>query len=439
MENKTKGKSHLTFSERNKIQGGLANKKSLKEIAFELHKNPSTISREIKAHMFVKKKGRHYSRYFNDCSYRNICNMHYVCDDLNCVKESCGHCGKCIYICKSYTKQICERREKPPYVCNGCPKRGLCDLEKRFYDSAVAQQQYQAVLKNAREGIAISHNERDFLGDLLRPLLRRGQSLHHIYINNKNLITVDEKTLYNYIEAGVFDDINNLDLPRQVRYKKRKDPNYYRLKIDKGCYIGRNYECFQSYLKEHPDVPVVEIDSVEGLRDETQAILTIHFVNCGLQLGFFREHNDAQSVIDIFNELYLKLGEEDFKKLFPLLLVDCGGEFTNPELIERTLDGKIKTKVFFCHAMSSYEKPHCERNHEFMRNVIPKRKSIAFMNQEKTTLMMNHINNYTRKSLGDNTPYKVFEFIYGKEILKKLGVKYISPNDILLNPSLVRY
>ena len=76
MENKTKGKSHLTFSERNKIQGGLANKKSLKEIAFELHKNPSTISREIKAHMFVKKKGRHYSRYFNDCLYRNVCNMH---------------------------------------------------------------------------------------------------------------------------------------------------------------------------------------------------------------------------------------------------------------------------------------------------------------------------------------------------------------------------
>lgn len=52
---------------------------------------------------------------------------------------------------------------------------------------------------------------------------------------------------------------------------------------------------------------------------------------------------------------------------------------------------------------------------------------------------MNNINNYTRKSLGDNTPYKVFEFIYGKEILKKLGVKYITANDVLLKPSLVKY
>ena len=107
--------------------------------------------------------------------------------------------------------------------------------------------------------------------------------------------------------ASVFEDINNLDLPRQVRYKKRKNSEYYRVKIDKGCYIGRNYDYFQVYLQEHPDEPVVGIDSVEGLRNVTQAILTIYFVNYGLQLGFFRGHNDAQSVIDFFNDLYKKL------------------------------------------------------------------------------------------------------------------------------------
>jgi IS30 family transposase len=439
MENKTSKKTHLTFSDRNRIQGGLANKESFKEIGRKLDKSPSTISRKIKAHMFIKKKGRNYSRYFNDCKYRKVCNMHFICDDLNCIKDTCGHCGKCIYICKSYAKETCPRREKPPYVCNGCPLIVTCDLEKRFYDSAIAHKQYYDVLKDSREGIAISPNERDFLGDLLRPLLRKGQSPHHIYVNNKNLINVDEKTLYNYIEAGVFKDINNLDLPMQVRYKKRKNSDYYRVKIDKGCYINRNYEDFHAFLKEHTDVPLVEIDSVEGFRDETPAILTIHFVNCGLQLGFFREHNDAQSVIDIFNNLYKKLGEEDFTKLFPLLLADRGCEFSNPKAIEYSLEGKLKTNVFFCDAMSSYQKPHCERNHEFMRKVIPKKTSIAFMNQEKTELMMNNVNNYTRKSLGDNTPYRVAKFIYGEEILKKLGVKYIPPNDVLLKPSLVRY
>lgn len=439
MENKTLSKTHLNFTDRNRIQGGLANKKSFKQIALELHKSPSTISREVRSHMFVKKKGKNYSRYFNDCIHRKNCKIQYLCDDLNCNKDYCRHCSKCIYICDKYKKEVCEKREKPPYVCNGCSKIGLCDLEKRFYDSVKAQQQYEEVLKVSREGISISAKERDFLGDLLRPLLKKGQSLHHIYVTNKNLINVDEKTLYNYIEAGIFKNINNFDLPCQVKYKKRKNSNYYRLKIDKGCYIGRNYDCFKNYLRENPDTPVVEIDSVEGLRNETEAILTIHFVNCGLQLGFFRQHNDAQSVINIFNKLYEILGERDFTKLFPILLADRGGEFTNPKAIEQTLDGKIKTKVFFCNAMSSYQKPHCERNHEFMRKVIPKSKSIAFMNQEKTNLMMNNINNYTRKSLGDNTPYKIFEFIYGKDILKKLGIKYVSPNEILLKPSLVRY
>ena len=438
MENRTSTKKHLTISDRNRIQGGLANKLSFKQIAVKLGKSPSTISREISAHMFVRRKPRSYARYFNDCVHRKNCTIHYLCDDLNCIKDGCRLCSKCIYICSQYIKGTCEKREKPPYVCNGCSKLGLCDLEKRFYASEKAQQQYEQVLKETREGISISLAERDFLGNLLRPLLRKGQSPHHIYVNNKNLIAVDEKTLYNYIAAGVFEDINNLDLPNQVRYKKRKNSDYYRVKIDKGCYIGRNYDCFTSYLKGQPDTPIVEIDSVEGLRAETAAILTVHFVNCGLQLGFYRTHNDAQSVIDVFNDLYDDLGEEDFITLFPVLLADRGVEFSNPKAIESTLEGKVKTRLFYCNSMSSYQKPHCERNHEFMRKVIPKGTSMSFMNQEKTSLMMNNINNYSRKSLGDNTPYAIFKFIYGIELLKKLGVKYIAPNDVLLKPSLVR-
>ncbi len=438
MENKTRSQKHLTFIDRNRIQGGLANKLSFKKIARQLEKSPSTISREIKAHMFIKRKPRSYARFFNDCAHRKTCTEQFLCDDLNCIKESCAFCGKCIYICDKYEREVCEKREKPPYVCNCCSKIAKCNLEKRFYDSVIAHQQYEGVLKETRVGIAISAAEREFLGDLLRPLLRKGQSIHHIYVNNKNLINVDEKTLYNYIEAGVFDDINNLDLPMKVRYKKRKKSNYYRLKIDKGCYIGRNYDCFKEFLRENPDTPIVEMDSVEGLREETPAILTILFVNCRLQLGFYREHNDAQSVIDIFNNLYDILGERDFKKLFPLLLCDRGGEFTNPKAIEQTRDGKTKTKVYYCNSMCSFQKPHCEKNHGLMRRVIPKKQSISFMNQEKTSLMMNHINNYTRKSLGDNTPYKVFEFIYGKEIIEKLGIKYISAKDVFLKPSLVK-
>ena len=83
MENETLTKKHLTISDRNRIQGCLANKLSFKQIAVKLGKSPSTISREKRAHMFVKRKPRSYARYFNDCAYRKSCTIQYLCNDYH--------------------------------------------------------------------------------------------------------------------------------------------------------------------------------------------------------------------------------------------------------------------------------------------------------------------------------------------------------------------
>lgn len=72
--------------------------------------------------------------------------------------------------------------------------------------------------------------------------------------------------------------------------------------MDKHCLEGRTYEDYLKYMEEHPDTPVVQMDSVEG-RKGGKVLLTIHFVNCSLMLAFLIEHNDAQSVIDVFNNL----------------------------------------------------------------------------------------------------------------------------------------
>jgi len=155
-------------------------------------------------------------------------------------------------------------------------------------------------------------------------------------------------------------------------------------------------------------------------------------------LAFIRERNTAQSVIDIFNDLYVKLGHNDFKKLFPVLLTDLGAEFSAPKKIEETTDGIIRTKVFFCEPMASWLKGSCEVNHELLRRVIPKHQSINHLDQEKTNLMMNHINSYKRGKLGNNTPYEIFERMYGVSILNKLGITFISPDEVVLRPSLVK-
>ena len=89
-------------------------------------------------------------------------------------------------------------------------------------------------------------------------------------------------------------------------------------KVDKRCLEGRKHEDFQKFIKENPDVPIVEMDSVEGKKGG-KVLLTIHFVNCSFMLAFIREHNDAQSVIDIFNDLQNILGIDKFKELFVVI------------------------------------------------------------------------------------------------------------------------
>ncbi len=426
---------HLSWTERNKIHG-LLGKKSFKQIAKELNRSPSTISREVRGHMKIIMKGAKWSHLFNDCKFRKVCEKKYLCDDLNCPGKKCSTCAKCNDICEDYVKEECPLLDRPPYVCNNCSKYNRCDLEKRIYNADYANKQYKEVLVSHRDGIAISEAELQFTNDLITPLVKKGQSFNHIYATHINEIPVCIKTLYNYQHKGYL-EADNYKHPRLVRFKKRINTNRAKRKIEKKCRIGRTYDDYKLYVDNHSDIPIVQMDSVEGTKGG-KVLLTIHFVNCSLMLAFIRERNTAQSVIDVFNNLYEKLGPEDFKRLFPLCLCDNGTEFSSVTKMEETEAGVARTKVFYCDAMASFQKGACEVNHELLRRVIPKYQSINHLNQEKTNLMMSHINSYKRGKLGNNTPYEIFERMYGASILKKLGITYISPDEVVLRPSLVQ-
>ena len=76
-----------------------------------------------------------------------------------------------------------------------------------------------------------------------------------------NIIMLDEKTIYNYIDAGLL-SVGNIDLPRKVRYRVRKKKKPVR--VDKQCHVGRTYDDFREFIATNPDVAIVEMDSVEG-------------------------------------------------------------------------------------------------------------------------------------------------------------------------------
>lgn len=430
---------HLDLNDRIAIQSGLKEGKSIAAIANELNRNKATISREIRSkRLYHDFKDIPSIQARNACINRYQCKIKENCKSPTCFKrqKNCRLCGQCINFCDSFKEEKCPEHEIPPYVCNGCKKKPRCTLSKWLYDSKKAQGKYEIVLSESRQGIGLNEAELDALDKIVSPLLKQGQSVRRICANKSSTIMLSEKTIYNYIHQNIL-SADKFDLARTVGrkiFKKAGPP----MLVDKKCRQGRTYEDFVRYLEQHPDTSVNEMDTVEGKRGG-KVILTIFFRNCGLQLGFLRDRNTSASVTDTFQKLRTVLTSEEFSTLFPVILTDRGSEFSNPLAVEIDFEtGELLSKVFYCDPQNTNQKSRCERNHEFIRLIIPKGRSFDHLEQKHITLMMNHINSYGRDMFNGKSPMELFEGLYGSETTKKLGLIRIEPDNIILKPELLR-
>ena len=424
--------AHLTYDDRLTIQSSLADHLSFKAIGLILGKDSSTIAKEIKGHIRIVTKGT-----FNPCLLRQNCTHNRnICKRCNKkYSQNCRSCEEgCYKFCPDFVEMHCLRIRKPPYVCNGCTERHSCKLQRHLYDAKYAQKEYEVVLSESRQGFDISEEELKRIDAIIAPLVRQGQSIHHICIENADDIMLDEKTIYNYIDAGLL-SVGNIDLPRKVRRRVRKKKKTFR--VDKHCHLGRTYDDFLEFIAANPDIAIVEMDSVEG-RKGGKVFLTIYFKNSSLMLAFIRDHNTARSVTEVINMLYELLGHEAFTSLFPVILTDRGSEFTDPLSIEFNVNGERRTHVFYCDPQRSDQKGGIEVTHEMIRRVLPKKTSFDNLVQDDVSLMMSHINSYKRKKLGNRSAYQLFSFLHDEGLLKKLGITMIPSKEINLTPKLLK-
>lgn len=427
---------HLTSDDRHFIEDSLNHKMSYASIASALGKDPTTISKEVKTHSILRRDGC-FGKNYNNCKHQYFCKRSALCDPCNSPQKHvyCKNCILCNQHCPDYEPIICSRRKKTSHVCNGCGFVYDCNYEKTFYKASKAQKEYKALLSESRSGIGFTEEELKSLDDKVSTLIRQGQSPHNVSVNNRDTIMVSKSTIYRLIDSGLI-SARNLDLPRKVRYKARKRKKSV-FKVDRSCRVGRDYNCFQHYMDENPDTPVIQLDSVLGKKGG-KVLLTVHFVNCEMMLAFLRDRNDAKSVENVFDFLYQALGHDRFCSIFRLLLADNGSEFSNPAHIEYTSGGIQRTRVFFCNPQAPYQKGSAERNHEFIRCFIPKGTDMGQYTQDDIILMMNHINSYSRVSLGNKCPYDVFRFLYGSDLLELLGCVTIPAQQVTLNKSVFR-
>lgn len=214
---------HLNLEARVLIESLLNQHHSFKSIARELGKDCTTISKEIRGHISFEKTGA-LGRSFNDCrsAFLHQCSLQKFCQKYSYSNNRlCWTCGKCTSSCLSYEKYICPDLFKPPYVCNGCQQRSRCSLEKNFYKASYAQKEYELLRSESRSGFALSEAELKQLDDVVSPLLIKRQSLHHISVHHTDELMKSERTLYAYINSGLF-TARTLDMPRTVRMRPEK-------------------------------------------------------------------------------------------------------------------------------------------------------------------------------------------------------------------------
>lgn len=433
MKKNIPNQKHLTPENRNFIESSLNDNHSIKEIAYFLSKDATTISKEIKRNRVYKEPSK-FGGYSNICIHRYSCTQHAVCGDSKCINQ-CYHCSKCNSSCTLFQPEICKVLNRAPHVCNGCKTKSACRLEKYYYRSKDAQSKYENLRTYSREGINLSEDELKELNELTVPLIKKGQPIAHIFAKHKEEIPCTSRTFYCYVEKGYL-SLSNIDLRRKVRYKKRKSKKLPTLRRNSRLLVGRKYGDFITYISTNPDAKVVEMDLVEGTKGG-KVLLTIFFRETKLMLIIILDDKTQQSTINAINNMENILGTEEFKKIFPLILTDNGSEFLDPILLEKShINNDKRTSIYYCDPNCSFQKGGIEKNHEFIRYVVPKGKSFDKFSQEDINLLMNNINNTARENLNDHTPMELTKLLFSSKTIELLGLKTILPDEVCLTSQL---
>lgn len=410
---------HLSYEDRTFIEIGLNQNRNFSKIAEDLNKDRTTIAKEIKKRRFKK-----IPSHFNNS--QNLCKNKMKCRKFDCTKDM-----------ECYEEEVCDKLKKSPYVCNGCDNKNKCRKIKYYYYSKFANDEYKELLVTSREGINLSKSSVYELDKLISPLLKTNkQSINHIYLNHPDEITFSKPTLYKYIDLGVF-SFKNIDLPRKVKYKPRKSKKQ-RERRETAVRKGRTYSDFQEYITKNENDNIVEMDTVEGKKGG-KVFLTLFMRKSKLMLIYLLENKNMECVEKVFYDIKNTLGNEIFKKMFGVILTDNGSEFLNPASIEKSIDLDEKlTSVFFCDPSASWQKGGIEKNHEFIRYVLPKGTSFDEITQEDTDLLASNINSVSREKLNGVTPYEASKVIVNEEILAKLNIKKIEADKVNLSPILLK-
>ena len=369
-------KNHLTRSQRNHIQDCLDTGATFKHIGKRISKDPTTVSREVKRnlHIHITNKG----------------------------------------------EKPCSRLLRAPFVCNACELlHKFCGFRKQTYNAKDADEKYRKLLKEAREGVYLDEEKFKESADLVAKAIERGQHVYHIATTNDLGFSVS--STYRHIHKNNI-RVNHCRLPRMVKFKSRKKSR--EAYVPKNLKVGRSYADFTALAPESH----FEMDTVIGTIGG-KTLLTFCDPKTGFAFGKLLNKNTSNEVIEKLTAIVNK----DFRIAFPILLTDNGGEFARVIEMEN-----LGIRMFFCDPLQSWQKPHVEKMHTLVRDILPKGTSFDDLTQPKVDIAFSHINSVARKGIKGKTPYEIFTYSHGVELATHLGITKVDADAVIQSKSLLK-
>lgn len=133
-------------------------------------------------------------------------------------------------------------------------------------------------------------------------------------------------------------------------------------------------------------------------------------------IGLLLENKTTAEVACKISLLKEKLADEGFRfgDIFPVLLTDNGGEFSQVSAFENDALGNLETHMFFCDPNAQYQKPHIEKNNTLFIDIVPKGSYFDSFIQETVNLIFSHVNAVKRKQYNRKGAYELFTFSYSE-------------------------
>lgn len=198
-----------------------------------------------------------------------------------------------------------------------------------------------------------------------------------------------EKTLYNHIDKPNF-PINREQLPYGRRYRKRKTDALQSPCKHKNL-KGESIEKRPDIINTREEAGHHEMDLVVGARGSKKAL----------------------------NRLERRWGKESFATMFKSITCDNGIEFQNFTGIEQSVFSKKKkrTKVYFAHSYSSFERGSNENANRLIRRILPKGCTFDSLKQSDVQRLARWMN---------KMPRKIFDGKSASEMAKACGLNFRS-------------